>query len=100
MGGWRRGWDSNPRSGKPRTTDFESAAFDHSATSPATTRKTEILAALLSFLVSPHPPTMRIPDWTPQAAPRDAKLLEAILARRGGKYLNLDLALLWSEPLA
>ena len=43
---------------------------------------------------------MRIPDWTPQAAPRDPKLLEAILVRRGGKYLNLDLALLWSEPLA
>jgi len=43
---------------------------------------------------------MRVPDWTPQAAPRDPKLLEAILARRGGKYLNLDLALLWSEPLA
>ncbi len=45
-------------------------------------------------------PTMRIPAWNPQAAPRDPKLLEAILARRGGKYLNLDLALLWSEPLA
>ena len=43
---------------------------------------------------------MRIPAWNDQAAPRDPKLLEAILARRGGKYLNLDLALLWSEPLA
>ena len=43
---------------------------------------------------------MRIPAWNPQAAARDPKLLEAILARRGGKYLNLDLALLWSEPLA
>jgi alkylhydroperoxidase family enzyme len=43
---------------------------------------------------------MRIPAWTPQSAPRDPKLLEAILARRGGKYINLDLALLWSEPLA
>jgi alkylhydroperoxidase family enzyme len=43
---------------------------------------------------------MRIPDWTPEAAPRDPKLTEAILARRGGKYLQLDLALLWSEPLA
>src|SRR5271165_4868581 len=30
---WRRGWDSNPRypGGTP---DFESGAFDHSATSP------------------------------------------------------------------
>ena len=43
---------------------------------------------------------MRIPAWTAPAAPRDAGLLEAILKRRGGQYLNLDLALLWSEPLA
>ena len=43
---------------------------------------------------------MRLPDWTPEAAPRDAALVEAIRARRGGKLLNLDLALLWSEPLA
>jgi alkylhydroperoxidase family enzyme len=43
---------------------------------------------------------MRIPAWSADAAPRDPKLLEAILARRGGKFLNLDLALLWSEPLA
>ncbi|HET7728970.1 MAG TPA: carboxymuconolactone decarboxylase family protein [Usitatibacter sp.] len=43
---------------------------------------------------------MRIPAWTPETAPRDPKLLEAILARRGGKLINLDLALLWSEPLA
>jgi alkylhydroperoxidase family enzyme len=44
--------------------------------------------------------TMRIPPWTPAAAPRDPALLEAILERRGGKFINLDLALLWSEPLA
>lgn len=43
---------------------------------------------------------MRIPDWTPEAAPRDPALVEAILKRRGGKLINLDLALLWSEPLA
>lgn len=43
---------------------------------------------------------MRIPPWTPEAAPRDPALLEAILARRGGAFLNLDKALLWSEPLA
>jgi len=43
---------------------------------------------------------MRIPSWSAQAAPRDPKLVEAIVARRGGKLLNLDLALLWSEPLA
>ena len=43
---------------------------------------------------------MRIPPWTAEAAPRDPVLLEAILKRRGGKLINLDLALLWSEPLA
>lgn len=43
---------------------------------------------------------MRLPDWTAEAAARDPKLLEAILARRGGQFINLDLALLWSEPLA
>ena len=43
---------------------------------------------------------MRIPSWTAEAAPRDPELLKAILERRGGAYINLDLALLWSEPLA
>jgi alkylhydroperoxidase family enzyme len=43
---------------------------------------------------------LRIPPWNPEAAPRDEALLEAILKRRGGKFINLDLALLWSEPLA
>lgn len=43
---------------------------------------------------------MRIPPWTPAAAPRDPALLDAILKRRGGKFIDLDLALLWSEPLA
>jgi alkylhydroperoxidase family enzyme len=43
---------------------------------------------------------MRIPSWTPEAAPRDRALIDAILKRRGGKLINLDLALLWSEPLA
>jgi alkylhydroperoxidase family enzyme len=43
---------------------------------------------------------MRIPSWTPEAALREPALVEAILARRGGKLLNLDRALLWSEPLA
>ena len=50
----------------------------------------------------PHafPALLRIPTWTPEAAPRDAALLDAIRARRGGRFINLDLALLWSEPLA
>jgi len=43
---------------------------------------------------------MRIPPWTPERAPRDPALMEAILERRGGKLINLDRALLWSEPLA
>lgn len=43
---------------------------------------------------------MRIPYWTPEAAPREEALLEAIRKRRGGRFINLDLALLWSEPLA
>ena len=43
---------------------------------------------------------MRIPDWTPNARPQPQDLVDAILARRGGTLLNLDRALLWSEPLA
>jgi alkylhydroperoxidase family enzyme len=43
---------------------------------------------------------MRIPDWTLQAKPQPDDLVQAILARRGGSLLNLDKALLWSEPLA
>ena len=43
---------------------------------------------------------MPIPPWTPEAAPRDPALVEAIRKRRGGELINLDRALLWSEPLA
>lgn len=43
---------------------------------------------------------MRIPPWTPDVAPRPAQLVDAIRSRRGGQLLNLDRALLWSEPLA
>ena len=43
---------------------------------------------------------MRIPDWTPEFKPQPADLVDAILKRRGGNLLNLDRALLWSEPLA
>jgi alkylhydroperoxidase family enzyme len=43
---------------------------------------------------------MRIPDWTPDRKPQPQDLVEAILERRGGKLINLDRALLWSEPLA
>ena len=43
---------------------------------------------------------MRIPDWTPERKPQPHDLVQAILERRGGALLNLDRALLWSEPLA
>jgi len=43
---------------------------------------------------------MRIPDWTPERKPQPQTLVDAIAARRGGTLLNLDRALLWSEPLA
>lgn len=43
---------------------------------------------------------MRIPDWSPEAKPQPADLVDAIRQRRGGELLNLDRALLWSEPLA
>jgi len=43
---------------------------------------------------------MRIPDWTPERKPQPPALVDAILARRGGRLINLDKALLWSEPLA
>ena len=43
---------------------------------------------------------MRIPDWTPDAKPQPDDLVAAILKRRGGQLINLDKALLWSEPLA
>lgn len=43
---------------------------------------------------------MRIPDWSNEQKPQPKDLVDAILARRGGALLNLDKALLWSEPLA
>jgi alkylhydroperoxidase family enzyme len=43
---------------------------------------------------------MRIPDWSAEEKPQPPALVDAIMARRGGALLNLDKALLWSEPLA
>jgi alkylhydroperoxidase family enzyme len=43
---------------------------------------------------------MRIPDWSSELKEQPKELVEAILARRGGALINLDRALLWSEPLA
>ena len=43
---------------------------------------------------------MRIPDWTPDLKAQPQELVDAILKRRGGTLINLDKALLWSEPLA
>jgi alkylhydroperoxidase family enzyme len=42
---------------------------------------------------------MRIPHWNPERAPREAALVDAVKKRRGGALINLDRALLWSEPL-
>ena len=43
---------------------------------------------------------MRIPDWTPELKAQPADLVQAVTLRRGGTLLNLDRALLWSEPVA
>lgn len=43
---------------------------------------------------------MRITPWNPALCPQPDDLVKAIEARRGGELLNLDRALLWSEPLA
>tara|TARA_B110000503_G_C7142198_1_gene411341 strand:- start:333 stop:878 length:546 start_codon:yes stop_codon:yes gene_type:complete len=43
---------------------------------------------------------MRIPDWTPELKAQPQDLIDTILKRRGGSLINLDKALLWSEPLA
>jgi len=43
---------------------------------------------------------MRLPDWTPERKAQPQELVDAIRTRRGGTLLNLDKALLWSEPLA
>ena len=43
---------------------------------------------------------MRIPDWTPALKAQPEDLVKAIETRRGGSLINLDRALLWSEPLA
>ena len=43
---------------------------------------------------------MRIPHWQAELKPQPTDLVEAIRARRGGKLLNLDHVLLWSEPIA
>lgn len=43
---------------------------------------------------------MKIPAWTPQAKPQPQDLVQAITQRRGGRLLNLDRVLLWSEPIA
>lgn len=43
---------------------------------------------------------MRIPAWNQSLKAQSPELVSAIEARRGGKLINLDTALLWSEPLA
>jgi len=53
-----------------------------------------------STMTSHTPTTPRITPWTPELKPQPAELVDTILARRGGSLLNLDRALLWSEPVA
>ena len=53
-----------------------------------------------SYKANTMPQPMRIPDWTPAAKPQPDDLVQAIVKRRGGELINLDKALLWSEPLA
>lgn len=43
---------------------------------------------------------MRIPTWNQNLKAQPPDLVAAIEARRGGKLITLDTALLWSEPLA
>ena len=43
---------------------------------------------------------MRIPDWTPELKPQPQDLVDAVKKRRGGELIELDHALMWSEPLA
>ncbi len=43
---------------------------------------------------------MRIDPWSQDLKAQPADLVAAIQARRGGSLLNLDRALLWSEPVA
>ena len=43
---------------------------------------------------------MRVEPWSRETAPRSEELVKAIEMRRGGKLMNLDRMLLWSEPLA
>jgi alkylhydroperoxidase family enzyme len=43
---------------------------------------------------------MRISKWTPEQKAQPQELVESIIERRGGALIDLDRALLWSEPLA
>ena len=59
-----------------------------------------IIALRYGFYIPESKHTMRIPDWNPALKPQPDDLVQAILKRRGGELINLDKALLWSEPLA
>jgi alkylhydroperoxidase family enzyme len=43
---------------------------------------------------------MRIPDWNPELKPQPQDLVDAVKKRRGGELIELDHALMWSEPIA
>jgi alkylhydroperoxidase family enzyme len=50
--------------------------------------------------MSALPSSPRLPAWSPELKPQPAELVDTIRARRGGRLLNLDHVLLWSEPVA
>jgi alkylhydroperoxidase family enzyme len=50
---------------------------------------------------SNNPPAApRLPAWSPESKPQPSELVDTIRTRRGGRLLNLDHVLLWSEPVA
>ncbi len=63
-------------------------------------RRARSSAFMLGAHPSPHPLPCASPTGHPNASRNRKTWSNAILERRGGTLLNLDRALLWSEPLA
>ena len=58
---WRRGWDSNPRTPVKMLLEFQSSAFDRSATSPIRYLRDSLVAA---------------PQCAPEARPKGARIIK------------------------
>lgn len=54
----------------------------------------------VTLMPTSKPARRRVPAWTPEQKAQPDELVNSIKARRGGKLLNLDEVLLWSEPVA